>query len=145
MLLAQRLHALRQPLKPRRFSLNITELQHILQFAPSVQFVKSHGYGLGGRQYGLQESQANHRLMVLRLLDLDHSDLALLNALRSRASSRVCQYASNIAWYRSEPRLACNGDGGGSRMHLEVRGPYRSTGALRPCAGSPRGADARRQ
>ena len=62
---------------------------------------------------------------MLRLPDLDHCKLAVLNSLGSPASRRVYEYAIDqfIAWYCSEPRLAFN------RivvvryhMHLESRG-----------------------
>jgi hypothetical protein len=45
---------------------------------------------------------------VLRLPDLDHCKLAVLNSLGSPASRRVYEYAIEqcIAWYCSEPRLA---------------------------------------
>jgi hypothetical protein len=47
---------------------------------------------------------------VLRLPDLDHCKLAVLNSLGSPASRRVYEYAIDqfIAWYCSEPRLAFN-------------------------------------
>jgi len=47
---------------------------------------------------------------VLRLPDLDHSKLAVLNSLSSPRSRRVYQYAIEqfIAWCCSEPRLAFN-------------------------------------
>jgi hypothetical protein len=52
----------------------------------------------------------NYRRRVLRLPDMDHCKLAVLNSLGSRASRRVYQYAIDqfIAWYCSEPRLAFN-------------------------------------
>jgi integrase len=54
--------------------------------------------------------QPNYRRTVLRLPDLDHSKLAVLNSLASPGSRRVYQYAIEqfIAWYCSEPRLAFN-------------------------------------
>ncbi len=47
---------------------------------------------------------------MLRLPDLDHCKLAVLNSLGSPASRRVYEYAIDqfIAWYCSEPRLAFN-------------------------------------
>jgi len=62
---------------------------------------------------------------VLRLPDLDHCKLAVLNSLGSPASRRVYEYAINqfIAWYCSEPRLALNRIVVVRyRMHLETRG-----------------------
>lgn len=54
--------------------------------------------------------KANYRRTVLRLPDLDHSKVAVLNSLTSPSSRRVYQYAIDqfIAWYCSEPRLAFN-------------------------------------
>src|SRR6201997_3662522 len=51
-----------------------------------------------------------YRRRVLRLPDLDHCKLAVLNSLGSPASRRVYEYAIDqfIAWYCSEPRLAFN-------------------------------------
>src|SRR5438445_13462788 len=45
----------------------------------------------------------NYRRRVLRLPDLDHSKLQVLNSLRSPASRRVYEYAIDqfIAWYCS--------------------------------------------
>jgi site-specific recombinase XerC len=59
---------------------------------------------------GNRKAKANYRRTVLRLPDLDHSKLAVLNSLRSAGSRRVYQYAIEqfIAWYCSEPRLAFN-------------------------------------
>ena len=47
---------------------------------------------------------------VLRLPDLDHVKLSLLNSLRSPESQRAYRFAIDdfIAWYCSEPRLAFN-------------------------------------
>jgi site-specific recombinase XerC len=67
----------------------------------------------------------NYRRRVLRLPDLDHSKLQILNSLRSPASRRVYEYAINqfIAWYCSEPRLAFNRIVVVRyRMYLESRG-----------------------
>ena len=52
----------------------------------------------------------NYRRRVLRLPDLDHCKLTVLNSLGSPASRRVYKYAIDqfIAWYCSEPRLAFN-------------------------------------
>jgi len=54
--------------------------------------------------------KSNYRRRVLRLPDLDHCKLAVLNSLGSPASRRVYEYAIDqfIAWYCSEPRLAFN-------------------------------------
>ena len=47
---------------------------------------------------------------MLRLPDLDHCKIAVLNSLGSPASRRVYEYAIDqfVAWYCSEPRLAFN-------------------------------------
>jgi integrase len=47
---------------------------------------------------------------VLRLADLDHSEIAVLNSLNSLESRRVYELAIEqfITWYCSEPRLAFN-------------------------------------
>ena len=74
------------------------------------------------RRHGVKP---NHRRRVLRLPDLDHSKLAVLNSLGSPASRRVYEYAIDqfIAWYCSEPRLAFNRVVVlRYRMHLESRG-----------------------
>src|SRR5499427_7687565 len=57
---------------------------------------------------GHRKIKRNYRRTVLRLPDLDHSKLAVLNSLSSPASRRVYEYAIDqfIAWYCSEPRLA---------------------------------------
>ena len=59
---------------------------------------------------GKSKAKPNYRRTVLRLPDLDHSKLAVLNSLSSPGSRRVYQYAIEqfIAWYCSEPRLAFN-------------------------------------
>src|SRR5678816_1534605 len=59
---------------------------------------------------GNLKARRNYRRTVLRLPDLDHSKLAVLNSLASPGSRRVYQYAIEqfIAWYCSEPRLAFN-------------------------------------
>jgi hypothetical protein len=59
---------------------------------------------------GKQKTKRNYRRIVLRLPDLDHSKLAVLNSLTSPSSRRVYQYAIDqfIAWYCSEPHLAFN-------------------------------------
>ena len=59
---------------------------------------------------GKHRIKPNYRRRVLRLPDLDHCKLAVLNSLGSPASRRVYQYAIDqfIAWYCSEPRLAFN-------------------------------------
>src|ERR1051326_4548197 len=74
---------------------------------------------------GKQRIKPNYRRRVLRLPDLDHCKLAVLNSLGSPASRRVYEYAINqfIAWYSSEPRLAFNRIVVARyRMHLESRG-----------------------
>ena len=72
-----------------------------------------------------KKCKPNYRRTVLRLPDLDHSKLAVLNSLTSPASRRVYEYAIDhfIAWYCSEPRLAFNRIVVVRyRMHLESRG-----------------------
>ena len=74
---------------------------------------------------GKQRIKPNYRRRVLRLPDLDHCKLAVLNSLGSPASRRVYEYAIDqfIAWYCSEPRLAFNRIVVVRyRMHLELRG-----------------------
>jgi integrase len=59
---------------------------------------------------GKIKAKPNYRRTILRLPDLDHSKLAVLNSLTSFGSRRVYEYAIEqfIAWYCSEPRLAFN-------------------------------------
>ena len=59
---------------------------------------------------GRKRTKANYRRIVLRLPDLDHSKMAVLNSLTSPASRRVYKYAIEkfVAWYCSEPRIAFN-------------------------------------
>jgi hypothetical protein len=59
---------------------------------------------------GKHRIKPNYRRRVLRLPDLDHCKLAVLDGLGSPASRRVYEYAIHqfIAWYCSEPRLAFN-------------------------------------
>ena len=74
---------------------------------------------------GKKKAKPNYRRSVLRLPDLDHSKLAVLNSLTSPRSRRVYQYAIEqfIAWYCSEPRLAFNRIVVARyRMYLEGRG-----------------------
>jgi site-specific recombinase XerD len=74
---------------------------------------------------GKQKIKPNYRRRVLRLPDLDHCKLAVLNSLGSPASRRVYEYAIDqfIAWYCSEPRLAFNRIVVVRyRMYLESRG-----------------------
>jgi site-specific recombinase XerC len=62
---------------------------------------------------------------LLRLPDLDHSKLAVLNSLTSPAPRRVYEHAIDqfTAWYCSEPRLAFNRIVVARyRIHLESRG-----------------------
>jgi len=70
-------------------------------------------------------AKPNYHRRVLRLPDLDHCKLAVLNSLGSPASRRVYEYAIDqfIAWYCSEPRLAFNRIVVTRyRMYLESRG-----------------------
>jgi len=74
---------------------------------------------------GKKRIQPNYRRRMLRLPDLDHSKLAVLNSLGSPGSRRVYEFALHqfIAWYCSEPRLAFNRIVVTRyRMHLESRG-----------------------
>ena len=71
-----------------------------------------------------RKAKLNYRRIVLRLPDLDHSKVAVLNSLTSPGSRRVYQFAINqfITWYCSEPRLAFNRIVVVRyRMHLESR------------------------
>ena len=88
---------------------------------------------------GKQRIKPNYRRRVLRLPDLDHCKLAVLNSLGSPASRRVYEYAIHqfIAWYCSEPRLALNRIVVVRyRMHLEGRvwRPTPSTNNSQLCA-----------
>jgi integrase len=72
-----------------------------------------------------KKCKPSYRRTVLRLPDLDHSKLAVLNSLTSPASRRVYEYAIDqfTAWYCSEPRLAFNRIVVVRyRIHLESRG-----------------------
>jgi site-specific recombinase XerD len=74
---------------------------------------------------GKHKVKPNYRRRVLRLPDLDHCKLAVLNSLGSPASRRVYEYAIDqfVAWYCSEPRLAFNRIVVVRyRMYLESRG-----------------------
>ena len=74
---------------------------------------------------GKKKIKPNYRRRVLRLPDLDHCKLAVLNSLGSPASRRVYEYAIDqfIAWYCSEPRLTFNRIVVVRyRMYLESRG-----------------------
>jgi site-specific recombinase XerD len=74
---------------------------------------------------GKHRSKPNYHRRVLRLPDLDHCKVAVLNSLGSPASRRVYEYALDqfIAWYCSEPRLAFNRIVVVRyRMYLESRG-----------------------
>ena len=87
---------------------------------------------------GKQRIKPNYRRRVLRLPDLDHCKLAVLNSLGSPASRRVYEYAIDqfIAWYCSEPRLAFNRIVVVRyRMYLESRhlAPTPSTNSSRRC------------
>ena len=87
---------------------------------------------------GKQRIKPNYRRRVLRLPDLDHCKLAVLNSLGSPASRRVYEYAIDqfIAWYCSEPRwpstasslyaIACTWNRG-------IWPPTPSTSSLQPC------------
>ena len=73
---------------------------------------------------GKKRIKPNYHRRVLRIPDLDHCKLAVLNSLSSPASRRVYEYAIEqfTAWYCSEPRLAFNRIVVVRyRMHLESR------------------------
>ena len=59
---------------------------------------------------GKKRAKPNYHRRVLRIPDLDHCKLAVLNSLSSPASRRVYEYAIEkfTPWYCSEPRLAFN-------------------------------------
>ena len=61
---------------------------------------------------GKKRIQSNYRRRTLRLPDLDHSKLAVLNSLGSPGSRRVYEFAlvQFIAWY--------SGDYGLSLIHI---------------------------
>lgn len=74
---------------------------------------------------GKKRAKPNYHRRVLRIPDLDHCKLTVLNSLSSPASRRVYEYAIEqfTAWYCSEPRLAFNRIVVVRyRMHLESRG-----------------------
>ncbi len=90
---------------------------------------------------GKKRIQPNYRRRTLRLPDLDHSKLAVLNSLGSPGSRRVYEFALDqfIAWYCSEPRLAFNRIVVTRyRMYLESR-PVCSSHALPAIASSTPG------
>jgi site-specific recombinase XerD len=73
---------------------------------------------------GKKRIKPNYHRRVLRIPDLDHCKLAVLNSLSSPASRRVYEYAIDqfTTWYCSEPRLAFNRIVVVRyRMHLESR------------------------
>src|SRR5260370_29805254 len=79
---------------------------------------------------GKPRIKPNYRRRVLRLPDLDHCKLAVLNSLGSPASPHVYHDAIDqyIALYCSEPRLAFNRIVVARyRMHLESRGMAANT------------------
>ena len=79
---------------------------------------------------GKKRVKPNYRRRVLRIPDLDHCKVAVLNSLSSPASRRVYEYAIEqfTAWYCSEPRLAFNRIVVVRyRMHMESRGLAAST------------------
>jgi len=89
---------------------------------------------------GKKKVQPNYRRRTLRLPDLDHSKLAVLNSLGSTGSRRVYEFALDqfIAWYCSEPRLAFNRIVVTRyRMHLESRGLAASTINQATCRRAP--------
>jgi hypothetical protein len=79
----------------------------------------------------------NYHRRVLRIPDLDHCKLAVLNSLGSPASRRVYEYAIDqfTAWYCSEPRLAFNRIVVVRyRLHMESRGLAANTINQQPAA-----------
>src|SRR5438445_2210017 len=76
--------------------------------APTVCVVVSNLAAWEAVAMGNPRIKPNYRRRVLRLPDLDHCKLAVLNSLGSPASRRVYEYAIDqfIAWYCTEPRLA---------------------------------------
>jgi integrase len=86
---------------------------------------------------GRKKAKANYRRTTMRLPDLDHCKLAVINSLASPASRRVYLFAMDqfIAWYCSEPRLAFNRIVMTRyRLHLESRFLAASTINLRLAA-----------
>src|SRR5260370_34195315 len=98
---------------------------------------------------GKPRVKPNYRRRVLRLPDLDHCKLAVLNSLGSPASRRVYVYAIDqfVAWYCPEPRLAFNRIVVARyRMYLESRHLAANTinqqlAAVRRLAHGPAAAD----
>jgi hypothetical protein len=87
---------------------------------------------------GKHRLKPDYHRRVLRLPDLDHCKLAVLNSLGSPASRRVYEYAIDqfIAWYCSEPRLAFNRIVVVRyRMYLESRSVAANTNS-QPCGAS---------
>jgi len=60
---------------------------------------------------GKKKFQPNYRRRTLRLPDLDHSKLAVLNSLGSPGSRRVYEFVLNqfIAWTAPNPALPSTG------------------------------------
>jgi site-specific recombinase XerD len=81
-----------------------------VEVAASEWCVENPCYGWEAASMGKIKAKPNYRRTILRLPDLDHSKLAVLNSLTSPGSRRVYEYAIEqfIAWYCSEPRLAFN-------------------------------------
>lgn len=80
------------------------------EVAASELCVENPCYGWEAASMGKIKAKPNYRRTILRLPDLDHSKLAVLNSLTSPGSRRVYEYAIDqfIGWYCSEPRLAFN-------------------------------------
>jgi hypothetical protein len=106
----------------------LVDIHHILRFGgcPDVHVCRSsNAAAWEAVAMSKKKVQPNYRRRALRLPDLDHSKLAVLNSLGSPGSRRVYEFALNqfIAWYCSEPRLAFNRIVVTRyRMHLESRG-----------------------
>ena len=97
---------------------------------------------------GKARIKPNYRRRVLRLPDLDHCKVAVLNSLGSQASRRVYEYAIDqfISWYCSEPRLAFNRIVVVRyRMYLESRHLAANTINQQLAAVSPSGSRSRRR
>lgn len=95
---------------------------------------------------GKKRIKPNYHRRVLRIPDLDHCKLAVLNSLSSPASRRVYEYAIDqfTTWYCSEPRLAFNRIVVVRyRMHLESRALAANTINQTSGCGAPTGARSR--
>ena len=90
---------------------------------------------------GKHRIKPNYGRRVLRLPDLDHCKLAVLNSLGSPASRRVYEYAIDqfIAWYCSEPdslSIASSSCAIACTWNRGIWPPTPSTSSSQPCAAS---------